>query len=127
LTGNSGNNVLNGLDGADTLTGGLGKDTLTGGLGNDTFDFDVILDSRARPNHDIITDFNNGDIIDLSDIAGLTGVAGLGGIVANSVSWSLVSGNTIISIETTGNGVADMEIQLTGNKLAILDAGDFII
>ena len=127
LTGNSANNVLSGLDGEDTLTGGLGKDTMTGGAGNDTFDFNVILDSRARPNHDIITDFNDGDIIDLSDIAGLNAVAGLGGVVANSVSWSLVSGNTIISIETTGNGVADMEIQLNGDKTGILDSSDFLI
>jgi Ca2+-binding RTX toxin-like protein len=127
LTGNTGNNVLKGLDGADTLTGGLGKDTMTGGVGNDTFDFNAIAESRLRPNHDIITDFSNGDLIDLSDIAGINAVSGVGGIVANSVSWALVGSNTIISIETTGNGVADMEIMLTGNKLAILDAGDFII
>jgi hypothetical protein len=127
LTGNTGNNNLNGGDGADTIIGGLGRDNMTGGLGNDTFDFNVIAESKLRPNHDTITDFTNGDLIDLSDIVGANAIAGQGGVVANSVSWALVSGNTIISIETTGNGVADMEIQLTGNKLAILDAGDFIL
>ena len=127
LIGSSGNNILNGSGGADTITGGLGKDTMTGGTGNDTFDFNAILESRARPNHDIITDFANGDIIDLGDIAGLTAVAGAGGVIANSVSWALDGANTIISVETTGDGVADMEIQLNGNQLGILDAGDFII
>jgi Ca2+-binding RTX toxin-like protein len=127
LIGTSGNNILSGLGGADTIRGGLGKDTMTGGTGNDTFDFNAILESRARPNHDIITDFTNGDIIDLGDIAGLTAVAGQGGVVANSVSWALDGADTIISVETTGDGIADMEIQLNGNQLGILDAGDFII
>lgn len=127
IFGLGGNDTILGNNGNDIIVGGLGKDTLTGGAGNDTFEFNVILDSRARPNHDIITDFTNGDLIDLIDVVGVNAIAGAGGVVANSVSWSLVGGNTIISIDTTGDTIADMEIQLNGNKLAILDAGDFLL
>jgi Ca2+-binding RTX toxin-like protein len=128
LVGNSLVNILNGAAGNDTLTGGLGKDTLTGGTGNDTFDFNDILESKARPNHDVITDFSNGDLIDLSDISGVNSIGGISvASMANSVTWALVGANTIVSIDTNGIAGADMEIQLNGNKLAILDATDFIL
>ena len=52
-------------------------------------------------------------------------VAASAGLTAQNISGDPKHNNYIV--ETTGNGVADMEIQLTGNKLAILDASDFII
>lgn len=87
ITGNAANNVLNGADGQDTLTGlsstdaKLGRgtvDTLTGGTGNDLF---VLGDSRGffysdgstatsgRTDYARITDFSNGDKIQLKGAA----------------------------------------------------------
>ncbi|MDB6453266.1 family 16 glycosylhydrolase [Falsirhodobacter sp. 20TX0035] len=69
LTGNNGANVLSGLAGADTLDGGggydmliggLGNDVLTGGKGADTFHF------TKGDGHDIITDFDTSDVIEIA-------------------------------------------------------------
>ena len=48
LIGNSGANVLTGLDGNDTLNGGGGADTMVGGLGNDTYVVDNVGDVVTR-------------------------------------------------------------------------------
>ena len=131
LTGNNGVNILYGLAGNDTLIGGLGRDTTTGGLGNDTFTFKTLTDSKVGTSRDIIKDFeinSDNDTIDLSAIAGVNAVFGQSAIVvANSVTWALSGANTLIKIDTTGDTVADMEILLTGNRLATLFAEDFIV
>jgi Ca2+-binding RTX toxin-like protein len=68
LLGRRGSDVLDGGEGDDTLVGGLGKDRLTGGEGNDAF---VFTDHVKR---DRIADFEDGDVIHLSQSA----FAGLG-------------------------------------------------
>jgi Ca2+-binding RTX toxin-like protein len=63
LAGGNGNDTLVGGTNIDQLTGGGGNDTLIGGAGNDIF----IYNTREFGN-DTITDFANGDRIDLSGL-----------------------------------------------------------
>lgn len=71
LAGGDGNDVLRGGRGADTLVGGQGDDTLTGGRGRDTFVFTGFIDDAVVPGEpsrpvvfntgtDTITDFKSG-------------------------------------------------------------------
>ena len=77
LVGNAANNKLRGKSGRDTLVGGLGKDSLAGGLDDDTFVFKSIADSGVTSRtRDRITDFQNGDRIDLSLIDANLGLIG---------------------------------------------------
>ena len=86
ISGGSGDDILNGDNdavptsqhGADTISGGSGSDTiygggaadtLSGGSGNDTFIYKVGLGSENESsvgNADHITDFQVGDVIDVS-------------------------------------------------------------
>lgn len=63
VTGSAFNDTLTGDTGDNTLTGGDGDNTLTGGGGNDTF---VI--GSGDTGIATITDFDDGDVLDLSDI-----------------------------------------------------------
>ena len=63
VTTGSGNDVLVGNDGDNVLIGGDGDDTLTGGDGADVFRFY----SSEGPSTDVITDFSDGDSIELID------------------------------------------------------------
>jgi len=59
--------ILIGDAGDNVLTGGGGRDVLTGGGGNDTFVFKSLAEIGNSPlTCDVITDFDVGDIIDLS-------------------------------------------------------------
>jgi VCBS repeat-containing protein len=60
LDGGNGNDILSGGNGADALIGGMGNDTLTGGKGPDTFVF------GAASGLDRVTDFEKGDVLQLS-------------------------------------------------------------
>jgi Ca2+-binding RTX toxin-like protein len=69
MTGNAGNNYLEGRGGNDTLAGGAGTDTLVGGADRDTFVF-------AETGADRVSDFVSGiDRIGLEDSV----FAGIGG------------------------------------------------
>jgi Ca2+-binding RTX toxin-like protein len=57
VSGDGGNNSLNGGSGSDILDGGLGRDTLTGGGGADEFRFTT---PASNNNFDRITDFVSG-------------------------------------------------------------------
>jgi hypothetical protein len=48
-----------------------------------------------------------------------------GAVQANSVTWEVSGGNTIIRIDNTGDNVADMIITLTGTHA--LTSNDFIL
>jgi len=144
LTGASGDNVLNGLAGNDRLTGGAGldrliggagQDTLTGGLDADQFVFTATTDSAMGSLRDLITDFGIGiDKIDLSgidamaggsddqfDFVGASGFSGVAGELRSFVSGS----QTFVQGDTTGDGVADFQIAMTG-ALTITET-DFIL
>jgi Ca2+-binding RTX toxin-like protein len=63
LSGGAGNDDLTGNKGDDEITGGAGDDTLTGGLGADSFIYTNVDDGV-----DTIIDFEEGDVIDLSEV-----------------------------------------------------------
>jgi Ca2+-binding RTX toxin-like protein len=71
LVGGVGDDSLSGGGGSDTLTGGLDTDTLTGGAGNDRFVFGLgnPRTDSSPTTIDTITDFVNGDLIDLPGIS----------------------------------------------------------
>ena len=66
LSGGAGNDTIDGEKGEDRIHGGLGDDYLSGGQGNDTFVYD-----EGGFGRDVISDFCNGDKIDLTGL-GLT-------------------------------------------------------
>jgi Ca2+-binding RTX toxin-like protein len=127
LTGNDAQNGLEGGDGNDVLSGGLDADTLTGGKGSDTFSYALLSDSTSSAS-DIITDFKTGqDDIDLSalDAGGQTLAYSGTTATAYSVWYAQSSGNTIVYVDTTGDAVSDMQIQLTGT--ISLQSSDFVL
>ena len=123
-TGNSANNTIIGNSGNNTITGGDGVDTLTGGAGSDTFVFSNISHSNnASP--DVIADFVSGT--DKINVTGMSGSAiQYSGTTsgANRLWYAQSGGNTNVMIDTTGDGVADTTIRLTGTLN--LAATDFI-
>jgi Ca2+-binding RTX toxin-like protein len=125
LHGGIGADYLAGGNGADTLDGGTGRDTLVGGAGNDTFVFaDGDFGGATRATADRITDFASGDKIDLSAVDANTLVAGDQGFsfigtgafthTAGELRYEQISGNTYVSGDTNGDGVADFMIKLDG-------------
>ena len=146
MNGNDGDDVLRGGDGADNLFGADGEDvligrngadTLTGGADGDTFVFKRKSDSIPGPLNDVITDFQAGiDLIDLTAIDAVSGpgssgnqaftfIGAAGFTGAGQVRAFTFAGNTFVDAETTGDGVLDFRIQLTG--LVALTAADFAL
>ncbi len=146
LSGNDAANTLMGLlgddrlyggAGDDSLDGGLGRDQLTGGAGADVF---VFRDGDLGPTAstaDIIRDFSQtqGDMLRLSAIDADTSTAGnqafafVGSAafsgVAGELRYEQVGGNTYLSGDTNGDGLADFVIRLDG--LHTLQSGDFVL
>ena len=124
LTGDSGNNVIDGRygndflfgsDGNDTLIGGLGDDTLSGGADADMFVFGTFGWAQGVGN-DVITDFRVGvDVLEFT------------GVHVNSLSdliFSKVGNDTVISY-----GGFDGSITLVGvgyDQLVANQAHDFL-
>jgi Ca2+-binding RTX toxin-like protein len=143
LSGEQDNDRLIGNGGADSLMGGAGTDTLTGGAGDDILRGDNGSDrfvfTSAGDGADTIQDFgpltgSQPDRIDLSAIDAIPG--GLdnafsfvavqnGGTVANSVTWQVVGGVTVVRIDADGIAGAEVTITLAGGPS--LGAGDFIL
>jgi Ca2+-binding RTX toxin-like protein len=128
----TGNNLAN------FITGNTGTNMLTGGLGRDTFDFNSLADSKVGALRDIITDFVSAtDKIDLRTIDANSTVAldqAFTFLTVKDAAFTHVAGelryitsgaNTIVEGDVNGNGVADFQIQLTGN-LTLLGT-DFIL
>ena len=95
LNGLGGNDSLDGGVGNDTLSGGLNTDTLTGGTGNDRFLFDL-----RGFGTDTITDFQVGDVIDLS-IIGIPDFATLQPFIAQSPFHPLMSVDVWIMVHAS--------------------------
>jgi len=105
LTGDSGNNVIDGRygndflfgsDGNDTLIGGLGNDTMSGGADADTFAFGTMGWGQGVGN-DVITDFQVG-----------VDVLQFGGVHVNSLSdliFSKVGNDTVINYGTHSGSI----------------------
>lgn len=150
INGAGGNDSLYGGFGSDTLFGGFGddfltgnaeRDTLTGGAGSDHFVFRSLGDSVVSA-RDVILDFNLGnDTIDLSTIDASTRFAGnqafkfIGAAafhrVAGEVRYQVqdvagsTSDKTLVSADVNGDGVADLQIVLSG--IHSLTGADFIL
>ncbi len=76
ITGNSGNNLLEGWDGNDTVDGGAGNDTLFGGFGNDSLfggtGNDTLVGGRGA---DTLDGGANTDTVDYSQDGGWHGIS----------------------------------------------------
>jgi serralysin len=129
IVGSNGVDFLLGSGADDKLTGLGGADQLEGGNGNDTFLYTAIADSAAG-NADVIFDFDAGkDFIDFKAIAGITG-DGVGTftdgtVAAHGISWFDNGTNTFVYADATGDGVADIRIELLGTNLG-LTASEFL-
>ncbi|KNG92230.1 calcium-binding protein [Pseudaestuariivita atlantica] len=140
LYGRAGDDILDGGTGADAMYGNLGADTMTGGDDAGRRDRYIYFQANetgvGSGNRDVITDFVSGeDRIELSRIdaditqgfkqrfdfvgdAAFTGTAG-------ELRYEQTGGITLVQADRDGDGIADMEIELTGT--IDLVAGDFLI
>jgi len=100
--------------------------------GNVRFVYNATLDSTPS-SHDTISGFTHGhDKIDFTNIAGINAfqgqLTGSGDLTlnANSVAYMLISGNTVVLVNTTNTaeivsstnvGAANIEIDLVGTNL----------
>ncbi|MBV9528974.1 M10 family metallopeptidase C-terminal domain-containing protein [Sphingomonas sp.] len=146
ITGNDGANKLYGMGGSDTITGGdgndfiqggAGQDVVIGGAGKDSFVFrDGDFGGATAGSADRIIDFIQGDDhirLDYVDadttIAGNQAFAFMGTAAfdnhAGELRYEEISGNTYVSGDTNGDGVADFMIRLDG--LHALTSHDFVL
>jgi Ca2+-binding RTX toxin-like protein len=136
LDGGAGDDILFGGEGTDTLIGGLGADALYGGAAKDIFVFNTIGESPVGSS-DRIWDFDALDVINLKSIDANASLAGnqafafIGSSAfavqsAGQVRFELAGADTLIQVETNGDGLADLEIRLVGYTTAI-NSKDFIL
>ena len=112
IWGNELDNVLKGMGGSDVIDGYQGKDTLWGGDGNDTFQF------RFIEAGDKIMDFVSGtDKIDLTK----TGVdfTWVGNAAFSHTAGELHYVNGVLEGDTNGDGIADLQIFITGSPTVL--------
>ena len=136
LMGGDGIDCLNGGAGNDLIMGGAGMDYISGGAGNDIFRYSATTDS-ASGDGDLIADFDaNGETIEFANIGSIRGFDFIGeddgetSFSGNNpgIAEGMFNDTTkILSIDTDGNGAADMEIELAGVGIDDLDNGDFLV
>lgn len=127
LNGGAGADTLRGGGGADELLGSTGVDLLEGGAAADQFIFGEGDSGVGAGSRDVIADFSKAqnDRIDLSAFGGLEFV-GTGTFDApDQVRFVHSGGDTLVRVNTVGNGGAELEIQLDG--VINLAASDFIL
>jgi Ca2+-binding RTX toxin-like protein len=125
LRGDAGANVLKGLAGSDVLEGRGGADVLTGGTGTDRF----VFGSATDANGDRITDWEAGDILDLSGmdanllIAGQQSFTLIGAQAFSKMAGQLRFYNngtdSFLAGDVNGDGTADFTIMLNGVHASI--------
>lgn len=136
LYGGGGADVLNGGDGNDYLEGGAGQDIFIGGSGEDHFVFrDGDFGGATAGTADRIEDFAFGDRISLSPVDADTNLDGNQGFAfigtsafdgtAGELRYEQVDGNTCLSGDTNGDGLADFMIKLDG--LHTLTSNDLLL
>jgi Ca2+-binding RTX toxin-like protein len=137
ISGGAGNDTLYGNGGNDTLIGGAGTDHLTGGSGNDLFVFgDGEFGGSTTATADEIVDFTSGqDTIDLSAVDANTLLGGDQAFAfigtnafsntAGELRYEQISGNTYLTGDTNGDGLADFMIKVDGSHA--FTSGDFEI
>jgi hypothetical protein len=117
---NTDNNLLGTAD-DDVIFGRQGSDTATGGAGSDTYVWVDGDQSTASVPVDVITDFqqgSGGDQLDLRDLLMGESVAN----IADYLQFSSDGTDTLVSIDSQGNGGAsiDQQILLEGIDLTLL-------
>lgn len=131
LSGGAGDDVLAGGGGADRLEGGVGRDVLTGGSGADVFVFSSW--SASTPTApDRITDFADGDLIDLRGVDANPWLAGDQAFVMGpagqtrsvTLAWNAEAGRTEIRLYSNTDRDADSVVIVEGVQL---DASDFLL
>lgn len=137
LLGGDGNDGMNAGAGDDELEGGLGVDTMTGGLGGDRFDFDAVVEiGKKKGLLDLITDWGDGDTIDLSSIdanGSKTGdkafkflkKEGADFTKAGQVGFDQKKSVTYVQGDTNGDGKADFKLQVSGK--IDFEKADFVL
>ncbi|MGH8662402.1 MAG: Ig-like domain-containing protein [Burkholderiales bacterium] len=127
LFGGSGNDELEGGSGNDALIGGDGADELEGGSGSDLFVYLSASDSDTS-SWDRILDFMQGrDTIDLSALLDSVNLAWGGKTALANGAWYSNSGSsTFVFADITGNGIADLKIELKDSRGLALTADDFL-
>ncbi|TFI57723.1 calcium-binding protein, partial [Sphingomonas parva] len=135
LIGGAGNDQLIGGALGDTINAGGGADQLTGGGGNDVFIYRGIADSVTGA-HDTITDFRQGDIIDLSRIDAISGgvddafnFIGSGAFSGQAGQLRAVgSGNAwVVQADVDGDSNADFELHLISADSHLIATSDFVL
>lgn len=133
LTGNSADNVLDGGALNDTLNGKGGKDVLIGGAGNDRFVFEDARDARR----DTIVDFEHGSDrialipMDANDLVvgdqafKFIGTERFHNVAGELHTYRPGDGNTYVSGDTNGDGIADFAIKVLGNHT--FASADFVL
>jgi Ca2+-binding RTX toxin-like protein len=101
ITGSSKEDVLIGGDGDDIIRSLEGSDILTGGEGNDTFVFEIddVLRGHRSLGIDRITDFAEGDILDLSNFSGRN----LTESIQDNIHLVEREGDTVVSVDYRGS------------------------
>jgi len=138
LYAGAGSDSVDGGTGNDWLEGGAGQDFFTGGSGSDRFVFrEGDFGGNTTLTADVLHDFRHNEAdkirLDLVDanttLAGTQDFAfiGTGAFtnVAGQLRYEQISGNTYVSGDTNGDGIADFMIRLDG--LHTLGGGDFIL
>ncbi len=130
LDGGTGDDVIVGGDGDDILIGGLGNDKMTGGAGKDVFVF-------SEAGWEMITDFEKGDIIDLSLLDANTTMAGKQSFTFVGSKWLSKVGDlgiyqdkannvTYVQAELNGDGKHEFDIRILGLHNLTLDDIRFV-
>jgi VCBS repeat-containing protein len=127
LYGGSGKDKINGGGGDDVIHGGAGADVLIGGKGNDVFVYLSAAESNLCA-WDRILDFKQGhDKIDLSALLGATDLIwGNQTATINGAWFNNVGSKTFVYADTTGDGNADLKIELKHTPGLQLKVSDFI-
>lgn len=119
LSGSDGSDTLNGGAGADRLRGGEGADILTGGQGDDIFDYNQYSGAFS----DEITDFELGDVIELSQafengqnfMPAFIGTTAFSA-VAGELRYEKVGGETLLQLDIDGDGTADETLTISNGE-----------
>jgi Ca2+-binding RTX toxin-like protein len=106
IYGDAGNDQIDGGTGADFIDGGTGNDSLSGGSGADTFVF------AAGYGRDTITDFGNGDKIDIDGWVGIK-------------TFNQVKNHAVDHGKNLWIAVGDDTLIIAGHHKADLVASDF--
>lgn len=114
LDGTDGDDIIIGSGANETIIGGHGDDLMTGGGGDDTFVW-TAADASDAGQHDTVTDFSDGDIIDLDALFAALGADAHGEVV------NTADGAEIAVYGDAGSASPILQVSVN----TALDAGDF--